>query len=35
LNAGRNNLMFKLVGKHEKATGLGLDLVNIVCVRDE
>jgi hypothetical protein len=32
---GRNNLMFKLVGKHEKSTGLGLDLISIVCVREQ
>lgn len=34
LAEGRNNLMFKLVGKNEKSSGLGLDLVNIICVRD-
>jgi hypothetical protein len=34
LAEGRNNLMFKLVGQNEKSSGLGLDLVNIVCVRD-
>lgn len=33
LAEGRNNLMFKLVGKNEKSSGLGLDLVNIICVR--
>lgn len=33
LEEGRNNLMFKLVGKSEKSAGLGLDLIQIVCVR--
>ncbi|HWQ90339.1 MAG TPA: hypothetical protein VN673_01615, partial [Clostridia bacterium] len=33
LEEGKNNLMFKLVGKHEKASGLGLDLINVICVR--
>ncbi|HOW67883.1 MAG TPA: DUF2961 domain-containing protein [Verrucomicrobiota bacterium] len=33
LNEGRNNLMFKLVGQHEKSTGLGLDLIHVICVR--
>jgi hypothetical protein len=33
LAEGRNNLMIKLVGKNEKASGLGLDLVSISCVR--
>jgi hypothetical protein len=33
LKEGRNDLMFKLVGKHEKAAGLGLDLIQVVCVR--
>ncbi len=28
---GNNNIMLKLVGRNEKATGLGLDLVNIIC----
>ncbi len=31
LDEGPNNLMFKLVGKNEKSTGLALDLVNIIC----
>jgi len=35
LAEGKNNLMFKLVGKNEKSSGLGLDLVSIVCVRGE
>jgi hypothetical protein len=30
---GRNNLMFKLVGKNEKSSGLGLDLIHVICVR--
>jgi hypothetical protein len=33
LNEGRNNLMFKLVGKNEKSSGLGLDLIEVICVR--
>lgn len=31
---GNNNLMLKLVGKNEKANGLGLGLVQIICVRE-
>ena len=34
LEQGNNNLMFKLVGKNEKSTGLGLDLVQIICVHE-
>lgn len=34
LEEGKNNLMFKLVGKNPESTGLGLDLVRLVCVRD-
>ncbi|MCL4180320.1 MAG: DUF2961 domain-containing protein [Verrucomicrobia bacterium] len=30
---GQNELMLKIVGKHEAATALGLDLVEIVCLR--
>jgi hypothetical protein len=30
---GRNNLLFKLVGKHEESQALGLDLTNIICER--
>jgi hypothetical protein len=30
---GRNNLMLKLVGKNDLSSGLGLDLVSVVCVR--
>ena len=33
LKEGRNNLMLKLVGKNEKSKGLGLDLVQLICVR--
>ena len=35
LEEGNNNLMFKLVGKNEKAGGLGLDLRSIICERLE
>lgn len=35
LAEGKNNLMLKLVGKHEKSSGLGLDLVAVLCVRQE
>jgi hypothetical protein len=34
LAEGPNNLMFKLVGKNEKSSGLGLDLVQVICVRE-
>lgn len=34
LAEGKNSLMLKLVGKNEKSTGLGLDLVQIICVRE-
>ena len=33
LNEGRNNLLFKMVGKNEKSEGLGLDLTGIICER--
>jgi hypothetical protein len=33
LREGKNNLMFKLVGKNEKSAGLGLDLMQVICVR--
>jgi hypothetical protein len=33
LNEGNNNLLFKIVGKHKKSTGLSFDLTNIVCER--
>jgi hypothetical protein len=31
---GGNNLMFKLVGQNEHSTGLGLDLIQVICVRE-
>jgi hypothetical protein len=34
LTEGRNNLMFKLVGKNEKSSGLGLDLISVICARE-
>jgi hypothetical protein len=34
LAEGPNNLMFKLVGKNEKSSGLGLDLIEVICVRE-
>ncbi|MBI4326579.1 MAG: DUF2961 domain-containing protein [Chloroflexi bacterium] len=33
LAEGRNNLMFKLVGKNEKSSGFGLDLISVTCVK--
>ncbi|MCF7975021.1 MAG: DUF2961 domain-containing protein [Phycisphaerae bacterium] len=33
LPEGKNNLLFKITGKNEKSSGLGLDLVNIICER--
>jgi hypothetical protein len=33
LAEGRNNLMLKLVGRNERSSGLGLDLIEVVCVR--
>jgi hypothetical protein len=33
LAEGRNNLMLKLVGKNEQSSGLGLDLIAVICVR--
>lgn len=35
LTEGKNNLMFKLVGKNDLSSGLGLDLVTIICVRNK
>jgi hypothetical protein len=35
LAEGNNNIMLKLIGKNEKATGWGLDLISIVCERAE
>jgi hypothetical protein len=34
LSEGRNNLMLKLVGQNEKSTGLGLDLITVICARE-
>jgi hypothetical protein len=34
LPAGPNNLMFKLIGQNEKSSALGLDLINVICVRE-
>lgn len=34
LAEGRNSLMLKLVGQNEKSAGLGLDLINLICVRE-
>jgi hypothetical protein len=34
LDEGKNNLMFKLVDKNEKSTGLGLDLIQTICVHE-
>jgi hypothetical protein len=31
LEEGKNNLMLKLPGKNEKAAGLALDLIQIIC----
>lgn len=33
LPEGKSNLLFKIVGKNNKSSDLGLDLVNIICVR--
>lgn len=33
LPEGKSNLLFKIVGKNENASGLGMDLVNIICER--
>jgi hypothetical protein len=35
LDAGPANLMFKLVGKHEDATGYGFELARIVCQKTD
>ena len=32
---GQNHIMFKIVGKNEKSTGLNFDLSNIICERIE
>lgn len=34
LGEGKNNIMLKLVGKSEKSSGLGLDMIQLVCVRE-
>ena len=34
LAEGNNNLMIKLVGKNEQSSGLGLNLVEIICARE-
>jgi hypothetical protein len=34
LEAGENPIMLKLVGKHEEATALGLDLIELVLHRE-
>lgn len=34
LAEGNNNLMFKLVGKNERSSGLGLDLIQVICTRE-
>jgi hypothetical protein len=34
LAEGKNNLMFKLVGKNAEAAGLGLDLISLICARE-
>lgn len=31
LKEGNNNILIKIIGKNEKATGYGLDLINIIC----
>ena len=33
LAEGRNNLVLKLVGKNENSSGLGLDLISVICAR--
>ena len=35
LAEGQNHIMFKLVGKNEKSTGLNFDLSNIICEKIE
>jgi hypothetical protein len=34
LAEGSNNLMVKLAGRNDKASGLGLDLISVICVRE-
>ena len=35
LREGKNNVTIKLVGKNEQSSGLGLDLVQLICVREQ
>jgi hypothetical protein len=35
LRQGENPLMLKLVGKHERSTGLGLDLIEVICTQSD
>jgi hypothetical protein len=35
MEAGNNQLMFKLVGKNDQSTGLGFDLARIICEKVE
>lgn len=35
LQEGKNNLMFKLVGKNGKSKALSLDLIEIICVKEK
>lgn len=35
LAEGNNNLMIKLVGKHERSTGLGMNLIEVICAREQ
>ncbi len=35
LTQGSNNLMIKLIGNNAKSSGLGLDLIHIICVREQ
>jgi hypothetical protein len=35
LPEGKSNLLFKIIGKHNKSSALGLDLVNIICTKTD
>jgi hypothetical protein len=35
LAEGKNSLMLKIVGRNEQSAGLGLDLVSLICVRQD
>jgi hypothetical protein len=35
LMEGKNNVTIKLVGKNEQSSGLGLDLIQLICVREQ